>query len=434
MRPLVLTPSVWREHEWSGTVVTSLSPLELSALPLPSACRVVQHVRTRWCAAQPIHSELGALLRFPNLRRIIIRVSVLSPLAASLSLAPLSNLSRLGLHTELLHCSEMRQLCTLPALASLSMSWHRCETHGGESDLFHALAAKPSWCTCRCCHTSSPHVMDNLPVWPHERCLVGHNPLLCAYTFVNVAARFPSLTSLNSPSASDETIARLIQLPNLVELRFAELTATSEVRGIPAPSTDVGFRALRSAPLLRSVQFPYACEALTPTFAAVSSLSTLTLLARLTLPAWWLGVTQYLQLFSQHHFAHLRCLELIKALSSSQSLSCDAFLPFVKPAHVLVAGREQRQAARASVKLSIAHTADPADVCVISVGNAANFPVLECICPPPYNLYHVLRAAPSVESGWLRQQLRRSYEYEVAKEWEAECVTLGEAELLKTVS
>ena len=30
-------------------------------------------------------------------------------------------------------------------------------------------------------------------------------------------------------------------------------------------------------------------------------------------------------------------------------------------------------------------------------------------------------------------QLRRSYEYEVAAEWEADCTTLGAAELLKSI-
>ena len=36
-------------------------------------------------------------------------------------------------------------------------------------------------------------------------------------------------------------------------------------------------------------------------------------------------------------------------------------------------------------------------------------------------------------SDWMKQQLRRSYEYEVAVEWEAEMRTPGEAELLKSV-
>ena len=34
----------------------------------------------------------------------------------------------------------------------------------------------------------------------------------------------------------------------------------------------------------------------------------------------------------------------------------------------------------------------------------------------------------------MKAQLRRSYEFEVAGEWEAETVTLGEAELLKSIA
>ena len=68
---------------------------------------------------------------------------------------------------------------------------------------------------------------------------------------------------------------------------------------------------------------------------------------------------------------------------------------------------------------------------VIPDGNAANFPALECLHLP---YMHYIQGDDSGQlSAWMRAQLRRSYEYEREVEWEAEQVTLGQAELLKTM-
>ena len=93
----------------------------------------------------------------------------------------------------------------------------------------HALAAKPSFVHLRLelCYLT-PYVMEHMPVWPHLLCLaVEHNDSLEDYSFVGAAARFPSLTSLTSPSCHDAAIEQLVRLPRLEELRFPEYSVTT---------------------------------------------------------------------------------------------------------------------------------------------------------------------------------------------------------------
>ena len=94
----------------------------------------------------------------------------------------------------------------------------------------HSLAVKPSFVhlsleTC----WITPYVMDHMPVWPHLQCLCVFNDSdVDSYSFVDSAARFPSLTSLASPSCHDAAIEQLVQLPRLEELRFLNYTVTSD--------------------------------------------------------------------------------------------------------------------------------------------------------------------------------------------------------------
>ena len=67
----------------------------------------------------------------------------------------------------------------------------------------------------------------------------------------------------------------------------------------------------------------------------------------------------------------------------------------------------------------------------IPVENAANIPTLECLALP-FILYGHYQDSGNV-SAWLKRQLRRSHEYEVEEEWEAEYTTLGVAELLRSI-
>ena len=68
----------------------------------------------------------------------------------------------------------------------------------------------------------------------------------------------------------------------------------------------------------------------------------------------------------------------------------------------------------------------------IPASNASNFPALECLSLP-YGYYNKDTRTGDV-STWMKRQLRRSYEYERVRDWEAEMVTLGEAELLKALA
>jgi len=117
-------------------------------------------------------------------------------------------------------------------------------------------------------------------------------------------------------------------------------------------------------------------------------------------------------------------------------------LPLVKPAEFVVLGRDERQAARAT-KQGYGYEQrvmfEDGKGCDIPAGNAANFPALECLALP-YYLYDFFRKEDIEDdnirqvSAWIVQQLRRSYEFEIVSEWEAELSTLGEAELLKSMA
>ena len=145
-----------------------------------------------------------------------------------------------------------------------------------------------------------------------------------------------------------------------------------------------------------------------------------------------------MQLLTRHRCPHLRCLEL-SVMFEYEECFCPqtdaALLPLVQPADVVVAGRAQRQAARAAKRDKLQTDESGERRQHISANNAANFPALECLALPyaSYNSGENAKNEPGVVSGWTIQQLRRSYEYELAAEWEAECVTLGEAELLKSI-
>ena len=303
----------------------------------------------------------------------------------------------------------------------------------------HQLAAKPSlvhldFSGC----DITPFILDHMPVWPHLLSLdVTSNESLNDYTFQKAATCFPSLTSLSTNNCSDAAIAHLVRLPALEELRFPEYQTTDDGDGVLTSTR--GFRLFGKAAELRSVQYwpPEGGDAEFPSVVALTSLFTLANLTRLTINAFWPVDGLFV-----HHFQHLRCLELI------QQYGCGCYfcpqtdellMPLVKPLDVVEAGREQRQAARA-VKRGDASDADEvdddreetaqADV-DIAAGNAANFPSLECL-DLPYDYYNHGDATGEM-SAWMMRQLRRSYEYEVAAEWEAEQTTLGVAELLKTI-
>lgn len=168
----------------------------------------------------------------------------------------------------------------------------------------------------------------------------------------------------------------------------------------------------------------------------------LTNLTRLTVSAFWLPEDECVQLFAQHRcFAHLRCLELIEQYTGSQYLCPQtdvALMPFVKPAAIITPGRTERQRVRAA-KRRRHGTEEETDFRGVEAedqripeDNASNFPALECLALP-YTYYN--RGGNSGEvSVWMKSQLRRSYEYEISVEWEAETSTLGQAELLKSIT
>jgi len=309
----------------------------------------------------------------------------------------------------------------------------------------HSLAAKPSFVHLELhhCHIT-PFVMDHMPVWPYLLCFsVADNFALEDYPFANAATRYPSLTSLASPCCSDAAIEQLSRLPKLEELRFPECSTWYDTT-----KTENTLRAISKVTSLRSVQYTPNGDGdrhdEPPSLAALTPLVTLAHLTRLTLHARWLPEDVSVQLFTRHHFVYLRCLELIEQdvwFPEDCPQNDAALLPLVKPAGIVVAGREGRQAARAvkrrdkQVDEEVDDDGDgtPLD---IPADYGANFPALECLALP-YCFYSVGTEEGDGDIGyvsaWMKQQLRRSYEYEVAVEWEAETSTLGEAELLKRI-
>ena len=268
--------------------------------------------------------------------------------------------------------------------------------------------------------------------------------------------------SLSSPNCSDAAIAQLVQLPVLEELRFPGYMTTLKRDGYVVMTSNRGSRMLGKAGKLRAIYYSppdYYDDEDVPSTAALTSLFTLTYLVRITISAAWL--TDGLP--SGHRFEHFRCLRLIKQFAyNAVCPQTDAMLlPLVKPLDVLVDGRQQGQAARAakrpvrSFRRQAAYQYSDADedaeysgeeereeaveaedetegtISAIPVNNAANFPALERLALP-YNECNYGEDCGEV-SGWMKRQLQRSYEYEVAAEWETECMILGVAELLKSI-
>ena len=318
----------------------------------------------------------------------------------------------------------------------------------------HALSLKPSFVHLALTSCDlTPFVMDHMPMWPHLLCLdVESNPALTTYTFPLVALRFPSLTSLTSINCSNEAIANLIQLPKLEELSFSNYPMTEEGGG-RVVTTSRGFRALSRAASLRSIQFrpSESRDEEIPSRASLTRLFTLSHLTRLTVNAWWLIEEDFVQqLLSQHRFDHLRCLELIAPYDCGPFFcphTDAALFPLVKPADFIVPGRERRQDVRMLREQGAdeehhfseePHYSEEEEgeeeegKRVIPPDNAANFPALECL-----DMFYLQYIDPSGDMGevseWMKRQLRRSYEFESAEEWEAEMATLGRAELLKTL-
>ena len=303
----------------------------------------------------------------------------------------------------------------------------------------HALAVKPSLVrlAIRGCDHLTPTVMYHLPVWPHLRCFaLENNRKLRHYPFVDAHIHFPSLTTLSTSNCSDEAIGNLVQLSRLEELRFPRYSTNDG--GESVETTAEGFAILGAMTSLRSLVFspPEGNDQKMPTSGSLAAMFNLNHLTRLTLNAWWLKGERGTQLFTRHLFVHLRCLELIAQYGGGYFFcpqTDSALLSLVKPTHFLVPGRAERQAARHAKRVSNPERAYPRDsVPDIPEDNAANFPALECLALP-YARYNCGDFAGQV-SGWMMAQLRRSYEFEVAVEWEAERVTLGEAELLKSLA
>ena len=322
-------------------------------------------------------------------------------------------------------------------------SLHRKLKHSALLLFLHALAAKPSLVHLDLAHAHlTPFIFDHMPVWPHLLSLdVRCNDGLLSYRFHKAAVCFPSLTSLSSPNCSDAAIAHIVQMPALEELWFPNYQTKEvyeEFSGNVLTTTE-GFRTFSLADKLRSLCYspPAGNDVDEPSDTALTSILTLTNLTRVTLSASWCVDGLFV-----HHFEHLRCLELEVQMHWSGDIcdqTDDTLMPFVKPLHVMVDGRERRQAARVAKrqvadKDSEGKDADSADIeqAAIPVNNAANFPSLECLALP-YEHYGRGGNQSGDVSQWIMSQLRRSYEYEVAAEWEAECTTLGVAELLKSI-
>ena len=269
-----------------------------------------------------------------------------------------------------------------------------------------------------------------MPVWPHLLCLdVEGNYYLGRYQFEQSFMRFPSLTSLTTPSCDDASICNLVQLPALEELRFPAFSVTGEA-GEGVLTSTRGFGMLSKAAQLRAIYYspPEFEEDESPSLTALTSLFALARLTRITIPASW-----SIQGVFCHNFEQLRCLELEESFACSQT--DELLMPLVKPLDVVVAGRQQRQVVRAAKRGPVEEHewSDGSSEKIIPAGNAANFPSLECLALP-YRYYNSNRGDDcGWVSAWMMAQLRRSYEYEVPAEWEAECTTLGAAELLKVI-
>ena len=314
----------------------------------------------------------------------------------------------------------------------------------------HTLAAKPSFVHLRLQNCDlNPFVFDHLPVWPHLLCLsVEDSQELSDYSFAKAAQQFPSLTSFSSPSCTEQAIRHLVAIPKLEELCFGGFyefgVGPEDVR-----ESVNGFRVLSEVKSLRSVQYYHpdlyydeTCHDIEPrSYAALASVFTLKHLTRLTVPALLLDVEMGVQPLSQHCFPQLRCLELhvhdddrVNDYIYVCPQTDAALLPLVKPADVVVPGRTERQAARAKKRPPIGeldHSTEE-EVPPIPADSAANFPVLECLALP-YQRYNKGESTGRV-SAWMKRQLRRSYEYERADEWEQEMITLGRGELLKSLA
>ena len=140
-----------------------------------------------------------------------------------------------------------------------------------------------------------------------------------------------------------------------------------------------------------------------------------------------------MQLFTQHRFEHLRCLELIAQDGGGcyfcpQTDAC--LLPLVKPADMVVSGRLERQAARAAKRDTRGRaeeyhgysvTADGAEECDgeaaaaecdIPAESAASFAALECLALPYWHYNNRWNVDAGKVSDWIEEQLTRSYEYE----------------------
>ena len=312
----------------------------------------------------------------------------------------------------------------------------------------HALAPKPSFVHLRLFGCDiDPFVVEHMPVWPHLRCLSLVDDELHHYPFAQAALRFPSLTSLTSPNRSDEAIANLVQLPQLQELRFEFYSNKEDGEYDGVQTTAKGFHTFSQAASLRSLFYSTldVRRSSPPSLDSLTAVFTLTNLTRLTLNAYWLNEAVSVPLFTQHRFVHLRCLELVSQFDVWHHICPQtdvALLPLVKPADFFVPGRAERQAARAVEELNNRERRQRRDgdqqveePLVIPEGREDNFPSLECLALP-YSVYD--SEAPGGLSGtvseWMKRQLRRSYEFEVASEWEAETETLGEAELLKSLA
>ena len=303
----------------------------------------------------------------------------------------------------------------------------------------HALANKPSLVHLKLAYFHlPPFVFDRMPEWPHLLSLEmdGDDDDILLQ---RATTCFPSLTSLTPAGNTDAAIAHVVRLPALEELRFVEMVfkATDNRQEVLEPAR--GFRALGGAAKLRSIYYSPPertpdWEDPIPSLASVTFLFSLINLVRITIPATW-----PIDGLLTHHFQHLRCLELIGQFGD-YGTSCpqtDAILiPLVKPLAVLVDRRQQRQAVRAGKRQLVDERGEgedaQEDIAIIPVNNAANFPSLECLAMP-YREYGRSFYQAGKVSAWMKRQLRRSYEYEVTAEWEAECTTLGSAELQKSI-
>ena len=466
-RQLLLIPSLWRECIFLGDVLQSQPrPHSSDARPVPSLSAVVQLLLTSIGRGTPL--EVESLVRFPNLRHVLLsrHGKAHSGLYSSVrSLDSLCHLTRVTLlHFAELRANELRLLSTLPALAAFAASHTSFRGQHGRgarvagdewrrpvaSELAVVLPARARR-QAFVRHTQAGGMrpravrMDHMPVWPHLLCLsVADNPGLRNYPFRSAATQFPSLTSLTSSSRSDAAIAQLVRLPRLEELRFPAQSSKAVGGEERRPTTEAGARAFHRATRLRCVQYASACWEQVdlpsaPNVAALTAFFTLEHLTRLSVPAHWMDEARCEELFVQHRFPHLRCLELapIVELEGGASPQTDAaLLPLVQPADVVVAGRQQRQAARAAKRPSGVNdecrAEDHGATQDISADSAANFPALECLALP-YLYYQGFGDARSRVSEWMKKELRRSYEFEVAKEWEAEVSTLGQAKLFKSM-